>query len=523
MDAGLSARLHGLSNVRARLGAPALLGLLSALSLGGYLLASWRTIGLGFPLDDAWIHQTYARNLAQRGEWAFLPGEASAGSTSPLWTLLLAAGHALGGGPYAPAYLLGWAILWGLAACGWWAFRRLCPARAGWAPWAGALLALEWHLAWAAGSGMETLLFGLLALAGMGGLAALGPGSGARPRLLVWTGLGALAGLSAWVRPDGITLLAPAVLVALAWPGKLRHRLPTLLALLAGFALCFLPYLLFNLRLDGCLLPNTFFAKQAEYAAHRSLPLARRAWEVGVLPLIGAGLLLLPGFASLAWRSAVERRWERLAGALWCLGYLGLYAWRLPATYQHGRYAMPAMPVFFLWGLAGVASLAVPYSPLPWKRILSRAWALALAATLLAFWGRGAAAYAWDVAVIESEMVAAARWVQANTEPEALVAAHDIGALGYFGERRLLDLAGLVSPQVIPMLGDEAALAEHLEASGADYLVAFPGWYPQLVRQAAPIYATGATFSPALGGENLTVYRWMAAGDDASAGADESR
>ncbi len=49
----------------------------------------------GFPLDDAWIHQVYARNLAQRGEFAFTPGEPSAGSTSPLWTIALSVGYLL--------------------------------------------------------------------------------------------------------------------------------------------------------------------------------------------------------------------------------------------------------------------------------------------------------------------------------------------------------------------------------------------------------------------------------------------
>ena len=52
--------------------------------------------GFAFPLDDSWIHQTYARSLAQTGQWAFLPGQPSAGSTAPLWTLCLAAGYALG-------------------------------------------------------------------------------------------------------------------------------------------------------------------------------------------------------------------------------------------------------------------------------------------------------------------------------------------------------------------------------------------------------------------------------------------
>ena len=66
--------------------------LLSTLSVMGYLLISRLTYRVGFPLDDAWIHLTYARNLATHGEWAFVPGQASAGSTAPLWSALLAIG-----------------------------------------------------------------------------------------------------------------------------------------------------------------------------------------------------------------------------------------------------------------------------------------------------------------------------------------------------------------------------------------------------------------------------------------------
>ena len=51
---------------------------------GAYLLTAALGYGeAGFPLDDAWIHQVYARNLATTGVWAFVPGQTSAGSTSP--------------------------------------------------------------------------------------------------------------------------------------------------------------------------------------------------------------------------------------------------------------------------------------------------------------------------------------------------------------------------------------------------------------------------------------------------------
>jgi hypothetical protein len=142
------------------------------------------------------------------------------------------------------------------------------------------------------------------------------------------------------------------------------------------------------------------------------------------------------------------------------------------------------------------------------KRIVSRAWLASVLVITAVFWYLGAQAYARDVAFIESEMVAAADWVRENTRGEALIAAHDIGAMGYFGERELLDLAGLVDPTVIPYIRDEQALEALLDARRVDYLVTFPGWYPQLISGGTQVFTTNGTFSPLAGGENMTVYLW---------------
>jgi hypothetical protein len=144
--------------------------------------------------------------------------------------------------------------------------------------------------------------------------------------------------------------------------------------------------------------------------------------------------------------------------------------------------------------------------------VFSRAWLAALALLAVVFWLRGALAYQSDVQIIQSEMVATAQWVATHTPADALIAAHDIGALGYFGGRRVLDMAGLVSPEVIPFIRDEPQLSAWLDRSGADYLVTFPGWYPRLTaaRRERQVFVTKAPYSPAAGGENMAVYVWKA-------------
>jgi hypothetical protein len=260
--------------------------------------------------------------------------------------------------------------------------------------------------------------------------------------------------------------------------------------------------------MEGSLWPNTFYAKQAEYAILREQPIWARFLDEFELPLIGGGLFLLPGFLYLAWDGWKKRNWPILGAEAWFLGYALLYAWRLPVTYQHGRYLMPAMPVYFILGLIGTGLLLkkLGSSRIGW--VLSRVWVLSLAGLWLGFYVIGSTQYAQDTAIIDSEMVATAQWVAANTPAGALVAAHDIGAMGYYGQRDLVDLAGLISPEVIPFIRDESRLRTFLDKRGADYLVTFPKWYSELTKGKIILYQTNGTYAPEQGGENMTVYRW---------------
>jgi hypothetical protein len=259
--------------------------------------------------------------------------------------------------------------------------------------------------------------------------------------------------------------------------------------------------------LGGQAWPSTFYAKQAEYAVELSRPLAIRLLEQWGVGLVGGGVVLVIGFAGSIWADVAGRRWARLAPAVWWFAFLAAYAVRLPVTYQHGRYAMPAIPVLILLGAETMLAVAQRASA-KWPRMLSRAWIVAALAVEVAFLSPGARAYGQDVAIIQTEMVAAAKWIASHTDSNDLIAVHDIGAVGYFSDRTLIDLAGLVSPEVIPFLRDETRLAEYLDAREADYLMTFPGWYPKLVEGRTPAFQSDAPYSPAAGGENMAVYPW---------------
>jgi hypothetical protein len=472
----------------------------AAISIIGFIIFSKFYYRIGFPLDDAWIHQTYARNLANNGEWAFIPGQTTSGSTSPLWTILLTGGYLLNIQPLYWTFFIGWLVLAGQAYFGEKFFLSITP---GWKksfPWAALFLLGEWHFVWAAASGMETLLLGLISCLVFYLLSKPVP-----PYLLI----GLFCGLSVWVRPDGITLLGPSLLLILLNERSLKIFVQYSTKLFAGFIICFIPYLAFNLLLSGNPWPNTFYAKQAEYFLSLQQPFFNRFFSLLILPAVGAGFLLSPGLFLLSLQKKRNIFYLCLAALIWWFGYTFIYALRLPLPFQHGRYLMPAMPVIFILsgsGLANNISNFGKHHRVLW--FIKQVWIIALFAVWVIFYFQGAKSYSQDVAIIESEMVATAKWISSNTEPNNIIAAHDIGALGFYGNRIIIDLAGLISPEVIPFIRDETRLARHLDEKKVDFLMTFPSWFPELTSRRKAVFSTEGTISPSLGGENMNVYPW---------------
>lgn len=382
---------------------------LPLLSLILYLAAAWlRSGGPGYPIDDAWIHQSYARSLAERGEMSFHPGEPSAGSTSPLWSLLLAPGHLIGQ-PLAWSYALG---LFSMIVCAWfagWLSAWLFPGQRWLPPLATAATVLEWHMSWAAASGMETTLF----IAGTLALIALYL-AGRQRRGSKWAAsCGLLGGLLCLVRPEGALLVAITGLDLL-----LARRVRPALMLGVTWLASVAPGLYLNWQATGSLLPDTLAAKVV-YVTGLGLT-GRLIFVLGLVLAFWAGslLLLLPAAAWRAGSALRQRPGRHWLPLTWSAALVLLYTLQLPVLYHHDRYLMPIIPWIIIYGLAGLLSVRPP----GYRRFLLGLNGL----VLLVFWIQGANIYSWNVDNIQDQQVRIALWLACSTPPQAIVAAQEL-------------------------------------------------------------------------------------------------
>lgn len=488
----------------------------------------------GYPLDDSYIHLQFARELAAGHGLSYNPGQLSTGSSSPLWTALLALGFLIPGfGMLWPkvlgtlclvAAVLGTQRL--LARLG----ADLFFQRAG-----GFLVATTPWLLWSALSGMEVLLFADLILWTMVFAVEGEIADPERPGLAAPL----TAGLAALARPEGLLLAAlvlacqairlqqpaaasdplPPRLVLGRWGGVLRSAL--LIALLI------VPLIAFQYYVGGSPWPSSMAAKNVPDDS--ILP------NTGYLTVAlgvfwdGGGILLL--FAGAGALLLCQRAAQGLTNAL--LPFFFLFG--LPAAYSlrasaaapppvgnFGRYLFPLLPLLVVLALLGLEQALKPYRAgvlLGRFRLPLRALALGLLVLLQTGQSvRGIQRYVQNVKNVADSDVAAARFLTAaKVPPDALIATQDIGAIKLLTPNPILDMVGIVTPEVIPLLraDDEVYWEERLyrllEERRVDLVVAYPKSYPGLlggrVGQLTPVISFKVDRNITMAGDELVVLR----------------
>jgi hypothetical protein len=392
--------------------------------------------------DDGFIHIQYARNIIERGEYSFNPGEVSFGTSSPLWVMELAAIGRFFSDREALIMIsrvLSW--LAGLAAL-LFLFRltRKLEASVSIALMAALTFAADpWFLRWTALS-METSM-AVLAVVLMG-LAAPNALKNRRDA----AALGVAIALASMVRPEVYFALPVVVIVALTRWNDCDRR--AVLTTLICASVLLLPWWLFAKIHIGSFLPNTAGAKSGGLVMN---PISWLQRFTPIMKILGSAQapLLVGALLSVAVMRGKSILWDARCR------FLLIWAVGLPIAYVVlgiqilSRYLLLVSPITCVLCWLAIDQLARHL--ITASRIRTAAVAVVCGMTIIA-----TSIFYFLVVVPPSqeftydlthEMKQIAVYLDEHADEDAVVAAADIGYLSFYSNRRVLDLGGLVEPE----------------------------------------------------------------------------
>ena len=430
--------------------------LLAGLAVFARALPGLRTI------DDAYITFRYARNILSGNGFVFNSGEQVMGTTTGLYTLLMAGLGSFTGGANANFPLLA-VIVNALADAGTCVLLYRLGKKIN-APLAGVAAGLGWAVApfsvtFAIG-GLETSLYVFFITAA------------AYMYLELRLTLAALlAGLCILTRPDAAIFLGP---LAVDWFWRLlrkdaRYRV-TWKALVV-FLAPVLAWLLFAWVYFGSFIPNSINAKLLAYRLeptealvrllqHYATPFLTQNW-VSSAAAVALGVVIFPFLYLLGLRRAVKAAPRLWAWLVYPWLYFVFFAVANPLIFRW--YLTPPLPAYTLVILAGLEELLRLAFKLPVRasgRCVTQGWVLVILLILplggnLSDWvlhpDHGPDRPAPDMAFIKLELLyqQAAAEIGPYLTDQSILAAGDVGVLGYYTPAKILDTVGLNSPAAI--------------------------------------------------------------------------
>ncbi|HMQ68881.1 MAG TPA: hypothetical protein PKC58_07815 [Ignavibacteria bacterium] len=416
---------------------------IQALSINGFL---------SFPLDDPWIHLQFAKNLIDYHSFSYFKDQiVTAGSTSPLYVFILVIGFIFTNNEMILSYITG-TVFFAAAA---FVFYNLAIKEQNNNIIYGFLITLVFifdpRMNFITLSGMETTMFIFLLLLGVYFY-----------KIRNSTFLGITLGLIFWARPDGIAFIAAIIAdyVYQRWIVKNKENNPVFntrdVIKIAGiFFLFLLSYFAMNLYLSGTLLSNTYSAKVAYYIDSdvRITFLKVYIWQFFSEAHFA---FMLPGFIIIFVNSMYDlfkRNYNSYSIYIFfILIFILIYFIKIPLFSRFGRYFMPMIPFYIMISMGGYVFLIDLFKDLlknmMLRKIINSGILLFFVVMTLINFKSNSEYYAYHSKYIYDRHVKTAHWLKDNTYENDIIATHDIGAIGFYSGRKVIDIVGLINPDL---------------------------------------------------------------------------
>ncbi|MHA3963762.1 MAG: glycosyltransferase family 39 protein [Candidatus Thorarchaeota archaeon SMTZ1-45] len=425
----------------------------------------------GFTLDDSWIHLQFARTIYEGNPWEYSPGYPSTGSTSPLWSVIISVLFYFSSDPVG----LAWGV-YIISTCFYMASSFIVgmivtdyTESSFWGVLSIIGFVVVPRNTWLMLSGMETPLFVFVLLLSIFILD--------KEDIKYDLVLGVLVGFSFLSRPEGIIIAfgVPVRFLILAVKKKIdRKRIVTLFISVGLAVVVVLPWILHCMNVTGLPLPDTFYAK-----VHTPLESEIEAWNfwwsiyVHELPFLLVGVFV--GIALIVKGKPFP----------WMFPVVLTVLYRLTAPYasliNNSRYLVPVFDLFFVaaiivtaWTLEIIlVGILKFYDTSETKIIAVLLTLMVLLVPLIPHYMSQATYYGKAVKTVNDMHVNIGYWLAENTPEDAVFATHDAGAVRYISNRTMIDLAGLVSPDITHGNMTPRQILSYLREHGCNYFVYF--------------------------------------------------
>jgi hypothetical protein len=403
--------------------------------------------------DDSYITLTYVKNLVNGNGFVFNHPPAVLGTTTPLFTIATA-GLAI----IFPQSSIPVVSVFFTAFCWLGVVWTLFFFRKAWQleNWHVGVIALVLiGSGWIHFLGMEAYLFAFLLLLSV---------SLFLDERYYFAGFG--VGLLFLTRGEGVLVLFVLVTAALFsdWIEEKSIEIESLrkpLKLAVGFGIPVCLWFVYAQFTFGSFLPNTLAAKQAQRQStlwrpflqrliQEWMPLWGRSFKLGSLPFFNFWwIIVLIGLGDVLIQ---KQRWLILVG--WILLYILGYTILNVSAYWW--YQLPILFVLnLLFGLGSVRIVTFLDKAIKSRRVFlgaSAIFILTISFVLARPTFEAALNYEGDSR--GESYIDLSRWFCDHTAPSASIAYIEIGYLGFYTDNRIIDLAGLVLPDIANHIGD---------------------------------------------------------------------